>query len=139
TAEQAAACIQEIGIAFLFAPAYHPAMRHAINPRRELAARTIFNILGPLTNPAPTTHQLVGVYALELTDVMAHVLGKMGSQAAYVVHGFYENGGGLDELTTTGPSRVSRLHQGQVDSFEFDPRELGFGRASADDLQGGDA
>ncbi len=139
TADQAAICIEEVGIAFLFAPAYHPAMRHAIGPRRELATRTIFNILGPLTNPAPTTHQLIGVYAPELTEVMAHVLGNMGSQAAFVVHGLYESGGGLDELTTTGPSRISRLRQGQVDTFEFDPRELGFSRASADDLQGGDA
>lgn len=139
SADQAAECIEEIGVAFLFAPAYHPAMRHAIGPRRELAARTIFNILGPLTNPAPTTHQLIGVYSLELTDVMAHVLGKMGSHAAYVVHGLYETGGGLDELTTTGPSHISRLHRGQVDNFELDPRELGFGRATVDDLQGGDA
>lgn len=140
SADQAATCIEDIGIAFLFAPAYHPAMRYAIGPRRELAARTIFNILGPLTNPAPTTHQLIGVYSLDLTDVMAQVLGNMGSQAAYVVHGLYESGGGgLDELTTTGPSRMSRLHDGRVETVEFDPRELGFGRASVDDLQGGDA
>lgn len=139
TADQAATCIEDVGIAFLFAPAYHPAMRYAIGPRRELATRTIFNILGPLTNPAPTTHQLIGVYAPDLTDVMAHVLGNMGSQAAFVVHGLYESGAGLDELTTTGASRISRLRQGQVDTFEFDPRDLGFSRASADDLQGGDA
>ncbi|MCC6169843.1 MAG: anthranilate phosphoribosyltransferase [Caldilineaceae bacterium] len=139
TADQAATCIEEVGIAFLFAPAYHPAMRYAIGPRRELATRTIFNILGPLTNPAPTTHQLIGVYAPDLTDVMAHVLDNMGSQAAFVVHGLYESGAGLDELTTTGASRISRLRQGQVDTFEFDPRDLGFSRASADDLQGGDA
>ncbi|HXF62440.1 MAG TPA: anthranilate phosphoribosyltransferase [Caldilineaceae bacterium] len=139
TADQAAECIEEVGIAFLFAPAYHPAMRHAIGPRRELAARTVFNILGPLTNPAPTTHQLIGVYSLDLTDLMANVLAKMGSKAAYVVHGFYETGAGLDELTTTGPSHVSHLQNGQVRSFEFDPKELGFGRATLADLQGGDA
>jgi anthranilate phosphoribosyltransferase len=139
TAEQAGECIEEVGIAFLFAPSYHPAMRHAIGPRREIAARTIFNILGPLTNPAPTTHQLIGVYGLDLTDVMAQVLAKMGSRAAYVVHGFYENGAGLDELTTTGPSHVSHLHHVQVTSFEFDPQEMGFAKATLVDLQGGDA
>jgi anthranilate phosphoribosyltransferase len=139
SAEQAAECIEAIGIAFLFAPAYHPAMRHAIGPRRELATRTIFNILGPLTNPAPTTHQLIGVYSIELTEVMARVLANMGSTAAYVVHGFYETGTGLDELTTTGPSQVSHLHDGAVRSFQFDPQELGFGRATLADLQGGDA
>lgn len=138
-AHQAATCIEEIGIAFLFAPAYHPAMRYAIGPRRELAARTIFNILGPLTNPAPTTHQMIGVYAPELTDVIAHVLGKMGSRAALVVHGLYGTGGGLDELTTTGPSQVSRLHNGQIDKFELDPYQLGFSPATPDDLLGGDA
>ena len=139
SAEQAAACIEEVGIAFLFAPAYHPAMRHAIGPRREIAARTIFNILGPLTNPAPVTHQLVGVYDLALTDVMAKVLGEMGSKAAYVVHGYYETGAGLDELTTTGPSQISHLRNGQVSSFKFDPQTMGFARATMDDLQGSDA
>ena len=139
TAEQAAECIEEVGIAFLFAPAYHPAMRYAIGPRRELAARTIFNILGPLTNPAPTTHQLIGVYALELTELLAGVLNNMGSKAAYVVHGFYETGSGLDELTTTGPSHISHLRDGQITSFELDPGDLGFPRATLADLQGGSA
>lgn len=139
TAEQAAACIEEVGIAFLFAPAYHPAMRYAIGPRREIAARTIFNILGPLTNPAPTTHQLIGVYDVNLTEVMAQTLSNMGSKAAYVVHGFYETGSGLDELTTTGPSRISHLHNGEITTFDFDPGELGFARATLEDLQGGDA
>ncbi|MEX1020052.1 MAG: anthranilate phosphoribosyltransferase [Litorilinea sp.] len=137
--EQAATCIEEVGIVFLFAPAYHPAMRHAIGPRREIAARTIFNLLGPLTNPAPTTHQLIGVYDVNLTATMAETLGKMGSQAAYVVHGFYENGSGLDELTTTGPSRISHLAAGEITTFDFDPAELGFARATLEDLQGGDA
>ncbi|MCC6454774.1 MAG: anthranilate phosphoribosyltransferase [Caldilineaceae bacterium] len=139
TAEQAKACIEEIGVVFLFAPAYHPAMRHAIGPRREIAARTVFNILGPLTNPAPVTHNLVGVYDRDLTDVMAKVLGEMGSRAAYVVHGYYETGTGLDELTTTGPSHVSHLRNGQVSTFQFDPGDLGFGRATLEDLQGADA
>jgi anthranilate phosphoribosyltransferase len=139
TPEQAAHCIEQVGIAFLFAPAYHPAMRHAIGPRRELGTRTIFNLLGPLTNPAPTTHQLIGVYDLSLTEVIAGVLGRMGSRAAYVVHGFYENGSGLDELTTTGPSRISHLSHVGVRSFDFDPRDVGFARATLADLQGGDA
>ncbi len=139
TPEQAEQCIEQIGVVFLFAPAYHPAMRYAIGPRRELTVRTVFNILGPLTNPAPTTHQLIGVYDLALTDVIAGVLGKMGSRAAYVVHGFYESGAGLDELTTTGPSHISHLRDGEVHSFDFDPADLGFGRATLDDLQGGDA
>ncbi len=139
TPDQAVECIEEIGIAFLFAPAYHPAMRYAIGPRRELAARTIFNILGPLTNPAPTTHQLIGVYSEELTELMAHTLKNMGSKAAYVVYGHYETGAGLDELTTTGTSRIARLHNGEVTTFNFDPAELGFERATLADLQGGDA
>jgi anthranilate phosphoribosyltransferase len=139
SAEQAQACIEEVGFVFLFAPAYHPAMRHAIGPRREIAARTVFNILGPLTNPAPVTHNLVGVYDVELTDVMAKVLGEMGSRAAYVIHGYYETGAGLDELTTTGPSHVSHLRNGKVSTFEFEPSDLGFARATLDDLQGADA
>lgn len=139
TPQQAAECIDEIGIAFLFAPAYHPAMRYAIGPRREIAARTIFNIMGPLTNPAPTTHQLIGVYDVNLTPIMAETLGRMGSKAAYVVHGFYETGAGLDELTTTGPSRISHYKDGAIKTFDFDPADLGFPRASLDDLQGSDA
>jgi anthranilate phosphoribosyltransferase len=139
TAEQAKACVEEVGFVFLFAPAYHPAMRHAIGPRREISARTVFNILGPLTNPAPVTHSLVGVYDVNLTDVMAKVLGEMGSRAAYVIHGYYETGTGLDELTTTGPSHVSHLRNGQVSTFKFEPGELGFARATLNDLQGADA
>lgn len=138
-AEQAQECVEDVGFVFLFAPAYHPAMRHAIGPRREIAARTVFNILGPLTNPAPVTHNLVGVYDVNLTDVMAKVLSEMGSHAAYVIHGYYETGTGLDELTTTGPSHVSHLRNGQVSSFEFEPGDLGFGRATLEDLQGADA
>jgi anthranilate phosphoribosyltransferase len=139
TAEQAQESIEDVGFVFLFAPAYHPAMRHAIGPRREIAARTVFNILGPLTNPAPVTHNLVGVYDVNLTDVMAKVLGEMGSHAAYVIHGYYETGTGLDELTTTGPSHVSHLRNGQVSTFRFEPSELGFARATLEDLQGADA
>lgn len=139
TAEQAQACVEEVGFVFLFAPAYHPAMRHAIGPRREIAARTVFNILGPLTNPAPVTHNLVGVYDVNLTDIIAKSLSDMGSQAAYVIHGFYETGTGLDELTTTGPSHISHLRDGQISTFDFEPQDLGFARATLDDLQGADA
>ena len=135
TAEQAAECIEEIGLAFLFAPSFHPAMRHAIGPRRELAARTIFNILGPLTNPAGATNLLVGVFDPSLTEPMASVLGQMGARAAYVVHG----AGGTDELSLTGPNRVSHLHEGSVRTYEFDAQELGLARAGIDELIGGTA
>ncbi len=140
TPEQAAECIEEVGIAFLFAPAYHPAMRHAIGPRRELATRTVYNILGPLTNPAPTTNQLLGVYDEALTEPMARALADAGSRAAFVVHGRYEaDGRGLDELTTTGPCRVSHLRNGEITTVDFDAADLGFARATLKDLQGGDA
>ncbi len=89
-------------------------MRYAMGPRRDIQARTIFNILGPLTNPAAPTNMLVGVFSPDLTEPMAQVLGKMGRRAAYVVHGYYETGAGLDELTTTGVSRVSHLKDGAV-------------------------
>jgi anthranilate phosphoribosyltransferase len=135
TAEQSAACIEEVGMTFLFAPVYHPAMRHAIGPRRELSARTIFNILGPLTNPASATHLLVGVYDGALSETMARVLGQMGVKAALVVHGHH----GLDELSVTGVNRVSRYHNGQVSTYDLDPAEVGIPRASLDDIRGGNA
>jgi anthranilate phosphoribosyltransferase len=135
SAEQAAACIEQVGMAFLFAPSFHPAMRHAIGPRRELAARTIFNILGPLTNPAGATNLLVGVFDPALTEVMAAVLGQMGARAAYVVHG----AGGTDELSIAGANRVSHYHEGSVRTYDFDPSELGIARATVHDLLGGSA
>jgi anthranilate phosphoribosyltransferase len=137
--EQVAACIEEVGIGFLFAPLYHPAMRHAIGARRELATRTVFNILGPLTNPANATNQVIGVPSPALTEPMAQVLGQMGSKAAFVVHGTTNDGRGVDELTTTGPNRVSHLHGGEVRTFQLDATELGLERATLDDLLGGDA
>jgi anthranilate phosphoribosyltransferase len=133
TPEQAAICVDEVGIGFLYAINHHPAMRHAIGPRREIGQRTIFNVLGPLTNPAGATHQLIGVYDPNLTEVMARVLGELGSTAAFVVHG----ADGLDELSTTGVNRVSQLRQGVVATFELDPAGLGLPRASLDDLRGG--
>ncbi|MEZ4865462.1 MAG: anthranilate phosphoribosyltransferase [Caldilineaceae bacterium] len=135
TAEQAATCIEEVGIAFLFAPVYHPAMRYAIGPRRELAARTVFNILGPLTNPASATNLHVGVYDPNLTEPMAQVLGQMGCRAAFVVHG----ADALDELSVTGVNRVSHLHEGAVRTFTLDPQELGLTPATIADLRGGEA
>lgn len=135
TAEQAAACIEEVGLAFLFAPSFHPAMRHAIGPRRELAARTIFNILGPLTNPASATNLLVGVFDPKLTEPMARVLGQMGARAAFVVHG----AGGADELSLTGANRVSHLHDGEVRTYDFDAQELGLTKTAISELVGGTA
>ena len=133
TPEQVAECIEEINIGFLYAVKHHPAMRHAIGPRRELGQRTIFNALGPLTNPAGATHQLIGVYDEMLTEPMAKVLGALGSKAAYVVHG----ADGLDELTTTGRNIISRLENGRVNSYEFDAQSLGLARADLNDLLGG--
>ncbi len=133
TPEQVAECIEEVGIGFMFAPKFHPAMKYAIPVRRELGQRTIFNLLGPLTNPAHATHQLVGVYAASLTQPLAEVLGELGSRAAYVIHGF----GGMDELTTSGPNRISQLKDGKVNTFELNPADLGLRAATKADLHGG--
>lgn len=134
TPEQVGRCIDEVGIGFLFAPKLHPAMKYAVGPRRELAVRTIFNILGPLTNPAGAQRQLMGVFAADLTDMVAHVLSDLGSKSAFVVSGY----GGLDELTTTGPNRVSHFKEGKVTTYEFDPQEYGFKGAHISALLGGD-
>ncbi|MCX7670031.1 MAG: anthranilate phosphoribosyltransferase [Anaerolineae bacterium] len=134
TPEQVAICIQSIGIGFLFAPRFHPAMKYAIGPRRELGARTVFNLLGPLTNPAGATHQLIGVYDEQLTATLAEVLAALGGRAALVVHG----AGGLDELTTGGINRVSHLRDGRVTTYDLDPAGLGLRRARPEDLRGGD-
>jgi anthranilate phosphoribosyltransferase len=134
TPVQVGQCIQEVGIGFLFAPNFHPAMKHAIGPRRELGQRTIFNLLGPLTNPAGATHQLIGVYDPTLTQPLAQVLGELGGRAALVVHGH----GGLDELTTNGPNRVSRLKDGRVQTYELDARRYGLRPVTMDELQGSD-
>ncbi|GAB4526684.1 MAG: anthranilate phosphoribosyltransferase [Anaerolineales bacterium] len=134
TPEQVGQCIEQVGIGFLFAPAFHPAMKHAIGPRRELGQRTIFNLLGPLTNPAGATHQLIGVYDPTLTQPLAEVLGELGGQAAFVIHGH----GGLDELNTSGPNRVSHLRAGGVETYDLDGRDFGLRPAAPEDLQGGD-
>lgn len=135
TPEQVGQCIDETGIGFLFAPKLHPAMKHAIGPRRQMGIRTIFNILGPLTNPAGAQRQLMGVFAADLTDMLAHVLGALGAKSAIVVSGY----GGLDELTTTGPNRVSYYMDGVVTTHDLDPRDYGFKGANIADLQGDDA
>jgi anthranilate synthase/phosphoribosyltransferase len=135
TPDQVATCVDEVGIGFLFAPKLHPAMKYAVGPRRELGVRTIFNLLGPLTNPASAPAQVLGVYDPALTETLARVLGALGSKAAFVVHG----AGGLDELTTTGPNRVSALRDGRVETLTLDPADLGFPRARPADLRGGDA
>ena len=133
--EKVGECIDEVGIGFLFAVALHGAMKHAIGPRRELATRTVFNVLGPLTNPAGAKRQLLGVYDGALTEALAGVLGQLGSERALVVHG----SDGLDEITLTGPTQVSELRDGRVSTRQIDPRDFGLQRASAEALQGGDA
>jgi len=126
--------LNEIGICFLFAPFFHPAMKHASAPRKEIGIRTVFNILGPLTNPAGAQAQIMGVFKKDLTDLMARVLSNLGTQHAFVVHG--EDG--LDEITITGKTYVSEVKNGKVTSFEFSPEKLGIQLSSAQSIQGGD-
>ena len=127
--------IREAGIGFLFAPGLHPAMKYAMPPRKEMGVRTIFNMLGPLTNPAGAKCQIIGVFASELTEPFANVLRLLGSKRAFIVHGH----DGMDELTTTTASRVSELVDGQVKTYDFDPLELLDDYADPLALAGGDA
>jgi len=131
--EKVGKCIQEIGIGFLFAPALHGAMKHAIGPRKELGVRTIFNILGPLTNPAGANVQILGVFDETLIEPLAQVLNKLGSKRALVVHG----AGNLDEITVTGETKIAELHDGKVSCYTVTPEELGLKRSTIEDLQGG--
>jgi len=133
--ESVGTCIDEVGIGFLYAPQLHPAMKHAIGPRREMGIRTVFNILGPLTNPAGAHVQVLGVYDAALTEVMAQVLQALGCKAAFVVHG----GGGLDELSTIGPNKVTELRDGEIRTFTLDPQSLGLPQATLSDLRGDNA
>lgn len=133
--EQAARCIDEIGVGFLFAPQYHPGARHAAGPRREIGIRTIFNMLGPLLNPAGAKRQLMGVYDRKLTEPIAQVLRRLGSEHCLAVHG--EDG--LDEITLTGETSVTELKSGTLRSFAIRPEEMGFRGATLDALRGGDA
>ena len=130
---QVGACIDDVGIGFLFAVTLHGAMKYAIGPRREIGIRTIFNALGPLTNPANAQAQVVGVYTPTLTEPLANVLKNLGSQRAFVVHG----GDGLDEITTTTATQVSELVDGEVNTYTLDPGVLGIPTAQPSDLKGG--
>lgn len=132
-AARAGALLDEVGIAFLFAPRLHPAMRHAGPVRRELGVRTVFNVLGPLTNPAGAELQLLGVFDPALCEPLARVLGALGSRRAFVVHG----AGGLDEVSPLGPTRVAELRRGAVRAFTFDPADAGVDRCRPGDLAGG--
>ena len=134
TPEQVGRCLDEGGIGFLFAPMLHTAMKHAVGPRREIGTRTVFNVLGPLTNPAGARRQLIGVYSPNLTDTLAEVLLRLGSERALVVHG----SDGLDEITTTGETKVSELQDGTVHTYPIQPEDFGLKRASLQDLKGGD-
>ncbi|MBB5046315.1 anthranilate phosphoribosyltransferase [Rhodopseudomonas rhenobacensis] len=128
-------CVQEAGIGFMFAPTHHPAMKNVGPTRVELATRTIFNLLGPLSNPAGVTRQMVGVFSRQWVQPLAQVLKNLGSEAAWVVHG----SDGLDEITISGPTFVAALADGKITTFEITPEDAGLPRAAADALKGGDA
>ncbi len=131
--EKVQRAIEEIGIGFLFAPSLHPAMKHVIGPRRELGVRTVFNVLGPLTNPAGANCQVLGVFDKELVSVLAKVLQLLGEESAWVVHGL----DGLDEISLCDKTRVASLKHGQIDEFDFDPRKYGFTFCDSSELKGG--
>jgi anthranilate phosphoribosyltransferase len=133
--ERAAQCLRQVGICFLYAPNLHPAMRQVQGVRRELRMRTMFNLLGPLTNPAHASGQVVGVYSLDLVDKLAEALSMLGLRRALVVHGL----DGLDEITITGPTRVAEARAGTVRSYEIEPEEFGMTRAALEEISGGDA
>ncbi len=128
-------CLDEIGIAFLFAPNFHPAMKYAMPARKQIGKRTMFNILGPLSNPAGATHQLVGVFDAYWTGVLAEVFLRLGTQHALVVHGQ----DGLDEITTAAKTYVSEAHKGRVDNYEINPEDFGIQKSKLEDLLGADA
>ncbi len=128
-------CLSKAGIGFMFAPMHHPAMRHVAGVRSELGTRTIFNILGPLCNPAEVKRQILGVFSRDLLQPLAQVLCDLGSEKAWIVHGC----DGLDELTTTGATHVEELSNGIIRSFDITPEEAGLPRARLEDLKGGDA
>jgi anthranilate phosphoribosyltransferase len=130
-----AVCLQETGIAFLFAPAMHSAMRYVQPARRDLRLRTVFNLLGPLTNPAHASAQVVGVYSIDLVEKVAEALSILGLRRAFIVHGL----DGLDEITISGATRVAEVREGTVHAYEITPEELGLERASLENLSGGDA
>ena len=133
--ERAARCLREVGICFLYAPNLHPAMKQVQSVRRELRMRTMFNLLGPLTNPARASGQVVGVYSLELVEKLAEALSMLGLRRALVVHGL----DGLDEITITDKTRIAEAREGSVRSYEVEPEEFGLARAPLQEIAGGDA
>jgi len=133
--DQVEKCLEEVGIAFLFASVFHPAMRYALEPRREIGFRTIFNLLGPLTNPAKVKYQVLGVYSSELTEVMARALHGLGVRNAMVVHG--EDG--MDEISINSSTKITRLKNAEIETFYLEPEELGLSRYLLEDIKGGDA
>ncbi|MCJ7721376.1 anthranilate phosphoribosyltransferase [Candidatus Bathyarchaeota archaeon] len=130
--EKVEKAIEEVGVGFMFAPAFHPAMKYAIGPRRELGIRTVFNVLGPLTNPADASAQLLGVYDPKLTEPLAYSLKSLGCKEAMVVHGL----DGLDEISTIGKTAISWLRNGEVTTREMSPKDFGTKRAKLEDLKG---
>ena len=128
-------CIHEVGIGFLYAPLFYGAMKYPAGPRREIGIRTIFNLLGPLTNPAGATAQILGVYDSDLTEKMAQVLKRLGTREAFVVCGE----GTFDEISICGPTRVSHLKDGEISTFDITPEEYGFEKAKPEEIRGGDA
>ena len=129
-AEQVAKCINEVGVGFMFAPMHHSAMKHAIGPRKEMAVRTIFNVLGPLTNPAGAPNQLLGVFADELVEPLAEVLNKLGSNHVMVVH----SEDGMDEISIGAATKVSELKNGKVTSYSITPEQFGFNKSNISEL-----
>jgi anthranilate phosphoribosyltransferase len=124
--------IEQVGVGFMFAPAFHPAMKYAIQPRREISIRTVFNVLGPMTNPASANAQLLGVYDVKLTEAMAYVLKKLGCEEAMVVHGL----DGLDEISTLGKTAIAWLKEGEVTTLEVAPKDFGVKQARIADIKG---
>ena len=130
--EEVEKAIEQVGMGFIFAPAFHPAMKYAIGPRRELGIRTVFNVLGPLTNPADANAQLLGVYDVRLTESLACSLKSLGCEEAMVVHGL----DGLDEISTIGKTRISWLRNGEVTTLEMAPKDFGIKQANLEDIKG---
>lgn len=135
TPQKVEECIDAVGIGFLYAPLLHGAMKYAIGPRRQIGIRTIFNILGPLTNPAGARAQVVGVYEARLTEVLARVLGRLGSERAFVVHGK----DAMDEISITGETQISELKNGRVETYSVSPEDFGLRRTRLEDISGGNA
>ena len=133
-AERVANCIDKTGLGFMFAPALHPAMKHAVGPRKEIGIRTVFNLLGPMTNPAEAKRQVIGVFSPDVTETMANVLLALGTERAMVFHGM----AGLDEISTLGETKISELKDGKVTTYILQPSDVGLDRARISDLAAGD-